>query len=60
MSFKGNRTRIVAAIVAVLGIVQQYAPQVVPPEYQGLVLMVIAIAMVLLRQVTTTAPGKKE
>jgi membrane-bound ClpP family serine protease len=55
---KGNRTRIVGALIAILGVVEMYAREVIPADYQGLVLMSIGILMIVLRQVTDTPPGK--
>lgn len=54
---KGNRTRIVGALIAILGVVEMYAREVIPADYQGLVLMSIGILMIVLRQITTTPPG---
>lgn len=61
---KGNRTRLFATIVGALGIVETYNPdivrQLVPAEYQGLTLCLIAVGIFVLRQITTTPPGAKE
>lgn len=57
--FKGNRTRLVAGIIGTLGIVEQFGREVIPEAYQGGSLMLIAIAMLWLRQITTTPPGEK-
>lgn len=56
--FKGQRTRILGTIIMILGVVETYAREVIPPDYQGLILMVIGIAIIILRQMTTTPPGK--
>ena len=62
--FKGHRTRILAGFVGILGIVDlAYADVIndlVPETYKSLVLMGIAIAIFVLRQLTTTPPGVKE
>lgn len=54
---KGNRTRLFGATIAILGVVETYAREVVPDEYQGMVLMAVGIAIIILRQITTTPPG---
>jgi len=57
---KGNKTRILGAAVAVLGVVEMYVREVVPPEYQGMVLMGIGVAIVIFRELTNTPAGKSE
>lgn len=57
---KGYRTQIFGVLLAILGVVQQYTPEVVPPEHQGTVLMIAGILVVILREFTTTAPRKNE
>jgi uncharacterized membrane protein len=54
---KGNRTRLFGILLMILGVVEQYAREVVPQDKQGLVLMVIGIVVIILRQITTTPPG---
>lgn len=54
---KGNRTRLFGTLLMILGVVEQYAREVVPQEYQGLVLMAVGIVVIILRQITTTPPG---
>ena len=55
---KGNKTRIVAISIGLLGIVQEFGPQIIPPEYLGSSLTIIATIMYMLRQATTTPIGK--
>lgn len=59
---KGWRTRILAFVVGSIGIVEQFYPdtikQLIPQEYNGLAMMVIAIVILGLRQITTTPPGQ--
>ena len=61
---KGNRTRLFATLVGVLGLVETAYPdivrQMVGPQYQGLVLLCIGIGIFVLRQITTTPPGAKQ
>jgi hypothetical protein len=61
---KGNRTRIFATFVGVLGLVETAYPdiirQMVEPQYQGLVLLGIGVGIFVLRQVTTTPPGARQ
>ena len=57
--FKGNRTRVFGALISILGVVELYAREVIPDEYQGYTLMVIGIVVIVLRQLTTTPPGEK-
>lgn len=57
--FKGNRTRLFGTIIAVLGVIETQA-DVIPADWRGWVLMATGIAVIVLRQVTTTAPGAKE
>lgn len=56
---KGNRTRIVGTLISILGVVEMYAREVIPDQYQGGALMAAGILMILLRQMTTTPPGQK-
>lgn len=58
-SLKGNRTRIIATIIAILGVIETNY-QIIPQEYQGYTLTAIAIIIIILRQITDTPPGKKE
>jgi hypothetical protein len=61
---KGNRTRIFATIVGILGLVETAYPDIVhhmvEPQYQGLVLLGIGVGIFLLRQITSTPPGARE
>ena len=57
--FKGNRTRTLGTLVSCLGIIEMYAREIVPDAYQGWVLVVIGIAIIILRQFTTTPAGEK-
>lgn len=57
---KGNRTRLFGILLMILGVVEQYAREVVPQEYQGMVLMAVGIAVIILRQITTTPPGASD
>lgn len=54
---KGNRTRLFGTLLMILGVVEQYAREVFPQEYQGYVLMAVGIAVIVLRQITTAPPG---
>lgn len=56
---KGQRTRLFATIIMILGVVETYAREVIPDDWQGLILMLIGIAVIILRQITTTPPGEK-
>lgn len=58
--FKGNRTRIVGAAIAILGLVETYVHEIVPPEWQPWTYVGIGITMILLRQITTTPPGERD
>lgn len=58
-AFKGNRTRIFGSVIAILGLTETYAREVIPSEYQGLFLFVVGAAIIILRQITTTPPGEK-
>ena len=58
--FKGNRTRAFGTLVLILGVIEQYAREVFPEDWQGLILMTIGVVIIILRQVTTTAPGSSE
>ncbi len=59
---KGNRTRLFGLLVLLMGVLEQLTPdtisQVVPPEYQGSVVAGIGILVIILRQITSTPPGK--
>lgn len=57
--FKGNRTRVFGALISILGVIEMYAREVIPADYQGYTLMAIGVAVIILRQVTTTPPGEK-
>lgn len=57
--FKGNRTRLFGTAILILGVVEQYAREVIPAEWQGVTLMGVGIAVIILRQVTSTPPGEK-
>ncbi len=54
---KGNRTRFVGVAIGTLGIFEQFGREVIPQAYQGLTLMIVALLMLYLRQITTTPPG---
>jgi hypothetical protein len=60
---KGWRTRLLAIAVALLGMLELFTPHVwstlLPKPWQGLSTIAIAVAIYWLRQVTTTAAGKK-
>ena len=60
--FKGWRTRLFSVAVFALGLLQVLDPNmlfsVLPDAYKGWVFIVIAVATYLLRQITTTPPGK--
>ena len=56
---KGNRTRIVGAAVAILGLVEVYGREMVPEQYQGWTLFIAGALMIILRQITNTPPGGK-
>lgn len=59
---KGNRTRLFGALVFAYGVLSALSPAtlaaVFPAQYQPLVVAGIGVAVVVLRQVTTTPPGK--
>ena len=57
---KGNRTRIIGAAIAILGLVEAYAHEIVPVEWQPWTYVGIGIAMIILRQITTTPPGERD
>lgn len=57
---KGRRTDIIATSIGLLAIIQEYAGQIFPPEYASWVLFSSALAMFLMRRITTTAPGLQE
>jgi hypothetical protein len=56
---KGQRTRLFATLIMILGVVETYAREVIPDDWQGLLLMLIGITVIILRQITTTPPGEK-
>lgn len=56
---KGQRTRLFATLIMILGVVETYAREVIPDDWQGLILMLIGISVIILRQITTTPPGEK-
>lgn len=56
---KGNRTRIIGAIISILGLVEVYGREIVPESYQGWALFTAGVLMVILRQITTTPPGQR-
>lgn len=60
---KGNRTRLFSVAVFALGLVETIDPNMLagllPAEYRGFVLIGIAVAVFVLRQITTTPPGKQ-
>ena len=55
---KGQRTRLFGALIAVLGVIETQA-DVIPADWRGWVLMATGIGVIVLRQITTTAPGAK-
>lgn len=57
---KGNRTRILGVAVACLGVIQQYARQIVPEAYQDYLLVAVGIAIIILRELTNTPAGRKD
>jgi hypothetical protein len=61
---KGWRTRALAALVVVIGALELYAPgmwaALLPKEYQGIATIGIGVAIYILRQITTTPPGKAD
>ena len=58
--FKGNRTRIYGTGILILGVVQQYASDIIPDQYLGIVLAGVGIGVVILRELTNTAPGRSQ
>lgn len=56
---KGNRTRIFGVIVMCLGVLETYTREIVPQEYQGIVLAIIGILIVVFREITTAPPGRR-
>lgn len=55
---KGNRTRIFGTAVLCLGVVEQYAREIVPTDYQGYLLAAVGIAIIILRELTNTPAGR--
>jgi hypothetical protein len=60
---KGWRTRLLAVAVAILGMLELFAPTMwstlLPKEWQGWSTIGIAVAIYWLRQITTTPAGQK-
>ena len=57
---KGNRTRLIGAAIAILGLIEMYVHEIVPPGGQPWTYVGIGIAMIILRQITDTPPGKRD
>ena len=57
---KGWRTQAFGVLVAVLGVVQIYAPEVLPDAWRPWAMMAIGIAIIVLREITTTRPRRAE
>lgn len=59
---KGWRTRALSMLVIALGAMELYAPEVwaslLPDEYRPAVTIAIGVAIYILRQVTSTPPGR--
>lgn len=64
LKLKGWRTRIVASLVTLVGILELYDPGIwaslVKPEWRPYVTIGLGVLIFLLRQYTTTPPGKKD
>ncbi len=62
---KGQRTRIFAGLVFLLGIFEMFTPNLISDaigvgsQGRAIVTILIGVAIVLLRQITTTPPGKQ-
>lgn len=60
-SFKGWKTVLFGAALAVVGILQQSGVEsLVPDQYRGLVVAAIGAAVMILRTITTTPVGTSE
>lgn len=57
---KGNRTRLFGVAISILGLVETYAREIIPADYQGYVLFATGVMIIILRQITTTVPGQKQ
>lgn len=62
---KGWRTRIFSLAVALLGLLEYLDPNMIADAFggqnnRGLVLLGIAATIFVLRQITTTAPGRSD
>ncbi len=57
---KGYRTQLFGLMIAILGLLEQYAREVFPEEWQGFILLAVGIAIIILREITNTAPRRKE
>lgn len=55
---KGNRTRLFGVSIMCLGVIEQYAREIVPAEWQGLLLTGVGMGVIILREFTTTPAGK--
>lgn len=62
--FKGWRTRMLSLGVSALALLEYLDPQLIADaigaENRSLVLLIVAVAIFVLRQLTTTPPGKSE
>jgi len=52
-----SKTIIIARLMMILSIIQQFAVQIIPGEYVGYVLFTAAILMEVMRWVTTSPVG---
>lgn len=57
---KGRRTQLIAALIMAVGLFEQHARELVPADYQGWALFVAGLLMIIMRQITTTPPGKRD
>ena len=61
---KGWRTRFFAGLIVLVGVLELYAPgmwaALLPKEWQGIATIGIGVIIYLLRQITTTPPGKAD
>ena len=56
---KGWRTLLFAGVVALAGVLEQFDWfQIVPAQWNGLVLVVVGIVVAWLRKITTTSVGE--
>jgi hypothetical protein len=56
---KGWRTLLFAGVVALAGVLEQFDwLQIVPAQWNGLVLVVVGIVVAWLRKITTTSVGE--